>query len=58
MTIPPQIMMEGCRLLNVPTFKYLGIGLNQKLAFKDHVQKGIQTANHKLYILGWAVLFD
>ena len=35
----------------VQTYKYLGVTMDEQLTFNNHVQKTIQSASHKLYLL-------
>ena len=46
-----QVQIEGNPIQQVQTYKYLGVVLDPKLAFDNHVRKCVSTSSHKLSIL-------
>ena len=44
------ITVNNEKLVNVPTYKYLGIHLDQTLNFKYHTDNLLRVINHKLYM--------
>ena len=43
--------MNNKNILSVPSYKYLGVILDQTLNFKLHVNNTINKVNHKIYVL-------
>ena len=46
-----RVQIEGNTIQQVETYKYLGVILDPKLTFDNHVRKCISTSSHKLSIL-------
>ena len=46
-----QVNVKGVRLECVNSFTYLGIIIDNKLQFQDHIKKCIKQAGHKIYML-------
>ena len=44
------LFINGEKIGNTPTYKYLGINLDQTLNFKYHTENLMNTINHKLYM--------
>ena len=45
-----EISIDGERLIAVPTYKYLGINLDQTLSFKYHLGILVNAISFKLYL--------
>ena len=46
-----EVNIKGVRLEFVTKFSYLGIVIDRKLQFNDHIKNSIKQAGHKVYIL-------
>ena len=47
----PILEVNGIQLKFVNNFSYLGIVLDNKLQFNDHIKNNIKKAGHKVYML-------
>lgn len=47
----PEVVMEGKVVEEVDNFKYLGVILDKRLLFKEHMNVCIRNISHKLYII-------
>ena len=47
----PVIRANGVQLEFVKNYSYLGIVLDNKLQFNDHIKNNIKKAGHKVYML-------
>ena len=48
---PLSINVNGEPIEKVTTYKYLGVVMDERLTFNDHVKKTIKCASHKLFLL-------
>ena len=46
-----EVNIKGVRLEFVTKFSYLGIVIDSKLQFNDHIKNRIKQAGHKVYML-------